>query len=131
MREKEVQVKFSEFPHDMRVLIDQITEDAGAEYAEDDAEIPAGMVLTESFPAKIEGNEPGDDGKHDVERAGEPADLVQHENPPPKRPSHRSSAIYYGTETVYAESRPITGVGPPHLWITFGRLLAGARVGCD
>jgi hypothetical protein len=61
VREKEVQVKFSEFPHDMRVLIDQITEDAGAEYAEDDAEIPAGMVLTESFPAKIEGNEPGDD----------------------------------------------------------------------
>lgn len=54
-------MKFSEFPHDMRVLIDQITEDAGAEYTQDDAEIPAGMVLTESFPARIEGNEPGDD----------------------------------------------------------------------
>lgn len=54
-------MKFSEFPHDMRVLIDQITEDAGVGYVDDDAEIPVGMVPTASFPARIQGHAAGDD----------------------------------------------------------------------
>jgi hypothetical protein len=54
-------MKFSEFPHDMRVLIDQITEDAGVDYVADDVEIPVGMVPTSSFPARIQGQAAGDD----------------------------------------------------------------------
>jgi GNAT superfamily N-acetyltransferase len=54
-------MKFSELPHDMQVLIDQITEDAGVEYVADDARIPVGMVPTAAFPARIQGHATGDD----------------------------------------------------------------------
>lgn len=54
-------MKLSEFPHDMQVLIWQLWEDAGEEPENQNPEIPAGMLPTKCFPARIEGNAPGDD----------------------------------------------------------------------